>query len=147
VSGDAPLPGTFAALEARYRVPFGGINAGERVAPLRLWPAFDLYRRVGKLIRIALLRQRFVQMASRLGARTTEIRVAATPARAIAVTLQVSDPAPSSSTALFVSSTSSSSPRCRFSASTSAFVISPDNLFGRRSRRLPNEGCVRGHVT
>lgn len=85
--------GVFTALNARYRVPLGAINAGERVGPVRLWPTFDLYSRVAKSIQVALLRQRLVVMASRLGARVAEFRVASTPARAIALTLQVSDPA------------------------------------------------------
>jgi hypothetical protein len=85
--------GTYAALAGRYRVPLGGISAGGRLAPARSWPGFDLYSRTAKSIQVALLRQRLVQMASRVGARTDEFRVDSTPARAIAMTLRVSDPA------------------------------------------------------
>jgi hypothetical protein len=85
--------GAYVALAARYRVAIGGIRAGGEIAPVKRFPGFDLYSRKAKSIQVALLRQRLIQMASRVGAHTDELRTDSTPARAIVITLRVSDPA------------------------------------------------------
>jgi hypothetical protein len=85
--------GTFLALASRYRVPLGAISAGGSQAPVARWLHFDIYSRQAKSIEIAALRRRFLQLAGTSGAKVSEFRTAATPARAIAVTLRVDDPA------------------------------------------------------
>jgi hypothetical protein len=85
--------GTFLALNARYRVPLGGIVAGGSAGPASQWRPFDLYSRLPTSLQIGVLDMRLSEAAARAGAKVLELRTAATPARAIAVTLQVSDPA------------------------------------------------------
>lgn len=85
--------GTFAALLARYRVPLSGISAGDGEGPLRLWPTFDLYSQLPTSREVGVLVGDLVSTSIRAGAKVVEERTAATPARAIALTLQVSDPA------------------------------------------------------
>jgi hypothetical protein len=85
--------GTFLALASRHRVPLGAISAAGSEAPIGRWPRFDIYGRQTKSIEIAVLSQRFLQLAAASGAKVSEFRTAATPARAIAVTLRVDDPA------------------------------------------------------
>jgi hypothetical protein len=85
--------GTFIALAARYRVPLGGVTAGERQGPLRLWPAYDIYSQVPTSRRVGALVMRLLDAATRAHTRVLEERTAAAPGRAIALTLQVDDPA------------------------------------------------------
>lgn len=85
--------GTFAALASRYRVSLGGIATADREAPLRLWPSFDLYSQIPTARRVAALRERLIEAYEAANAKVLELRTATTPARAIALTLQVNDPA------------------------------------------------------
>ena len=85
--------GTFIALNARYRVPLGGIVAGQREGPISLWRPFDLYSQIPTSLEIGALNLRLTEAAARAQAKVLELRTASTPARAIALTLQVADPA------------------------------------------------------
>lgn len=85
--------GTFAALDERYRVPVGGIRTVDSVAPLARVPVFDLYGRLPTARQVGALRGRLTKAISRSGAALEELHVAATPARAVALTVRVADPA------------------------------------------------------
>jgi hypothetical protein len=85
--------GTFIALAERYRVPLGGVSAGEREGPIRLWPAYDIDSRLPTSRQVGALVMRLLDAATRAQARVLEEWTAVAPARAIALTLRVDDPA------------------------------------------------------
>ena len=133
--------GTFVALLARYRLPLGAIAAGGSVGPLRLWRPFDLYSTLPTSKEIGALELRLAEAAARAGAQVIERRTAATPSRAIALTLRVADPAE------FLKHRALRLLNVLYSAKTEllGFYVGLEDGTGTlvwATSRLPNEGAV-----
>ena len=144
VRGDWELQlftGTFVALDARYRVPLGRIVAGGREGRIATWRPFDLSTRPRTSRQVGALRMRLVEAVARAHATVVELRTAATPARAIALTLRVSDPA------AFLKHRALGVLNVLFEAKVPllGFYVGLENANGRlvwATSRLPNEGAV-----
>jgi hypothetical protein len=87
--------GTYLALSERYRAgAVGSISAGTMVGGrVDRWPRFDVYGPTATARRAAELRRRLLGAARGARARVIEVRIIVLPARAIALTLRVADPA------------------------------------------------------
>jgi len=132
--------GVYVALASRYQVPLGGIVAGQGQGPVSRWPHFEIFTSP-RAVQVALLRTRLVDAAARAGARVVELRTAAVPARAIALTLRVSDPA------AFLKHRAMSVLNILFQSKLPllGFYVGVDDAGGRlvwATSRLPNEGGV-----
>ena len=132
--------GTYVALASRYQVPIGGVSAGQGQGPVSRWPHFEIFTSP-RAVQVALLRMRLADAAARAGARVVELRTAAVPARAIALTLRVSD------AAAFLKHRAMSVLNILFQSRLPllGFYVGVDDAYGQlvwATSRLPNEGGV-----
>jgi hypothetical protein len=134
--------GTYLALMARY--PQAVVTRAKTASseiPANRVPAYDLWGALPRATAVADETRLLVEGAQTRGARVLELRIAATPARAIAITLRVTDPA------AFLKHRAASflqllyKPRIRLLG----FYVGLQDASGRlvwATSRLPNEGAV-----
>jgi len=86
--------GTYLALAQRCpRAKVGAVVAAHSEGPADRWPAYDLWSKLPRARAVAALAARLDQAATTRGAQVVGLKIATAPARAIAVTLRVHDPA------------------------------------------------------
>jgi hypothetical protein len=134
--------GTYFALMARYpHAAVAAAAAADSEMPAGRAPAYDLWSSLPRGIAVAEETRRLVEAAETRRARVLELRTASTPARAIAITLSVDDPA------AFLKRRAASflqllyRPRIRLLG----FYVGVQDASGRlvwATSRLPNEGAV-----
>jgi hypothetical protein len=134
--------GTYFALMARYtQAAVTRAKAADSVILADRAPAYDLWGALPRGTAVADETRRLVEGAQTRGARVLELRTASTPARAIAITLSVADPA------AFLKHRAASflqllyEPRIRLLG----FYVGLQDARGRlvwATSRLPNEGAV-----
>jgi hypothetical protein len=134
--------GTYFALMARYpQAAVTRARTADSEIPADRVPAYDLWGALPRATAVADETRRLVEGAQARGARVLELRTAAIPARAIAITLKVTDPA------AFLKHRAASflqllyKPRIRLLG----FYVGLQDASGRlvwAMSRLPNEGSV-----